>query len=222
LLEIRAVAFDVAETLMSIEPIRSRLVERGYAAELYDLWLTRAVRDGLALAAAGGYVPFGDISENALRDVTDHSVDDATLEYVLRGWEELPAHSDVAPALEFLTASGVRVVALTTGSADSIDRFLAHNNLSQHFEAVISCEEIGAWKPAASAYNYAAYRLQLPPENVALVAAHAWDCHGAKRAGLKTGWVGRLEGHYGATFDAPDVAADNLEEVVRGLLSRTD
>ena len=215
--EVRAVAFDVIETLMSLDPVRARLSECGYSSGMYDLWFARAVRDGMALGAAGGYQTFREVSANALRDVTDHSVDEATIEHVLRGWDELPAYPDVAPALKHLTARGIRVAGLTTGSAETISGFLAHNDLSRFFEAVISCEDIGTWKPAASAYRYAADRLHLPPENVALVAAHAWDCHGAKRAGLTTGWVSRLEGRYSATFDAPDVAGDDLEELVRRL-----
>jgi len=59
----------------------------------------------------------------------------------------------------------------------------------------------------------------VPPERMALVAAHDWDCHGAKRAGLTTGFVSRKSGGYGAPFAPPDVAADDLTEVVAGLLA---
>jgi len=51
------------------------------------------------------------------------------------------------------------------------------------------------------------------------VAAHDWDCHGAKRAGLTTGFVSRKSGGYGAPFAPPDVAGDDLTEVVAGLLA---
>lgn len=218
--EIRAVAFDVIETLMSLDPIHDRLSERGYSSGLFDLWFARAVRDGMALGAAGGYRSFQEVSVNALRDVTDHTVDDATIEHVLHGWDELPAYPDVEPAVQHLTASGIRIVGLTTGSAETIKTFLAHNDLGRYFETVISCETIGTWKPEAGVYRYAADRLHLAPEQVALLAAHAWDCHGAKRAGLTTGWVSRLEGRYSATFDPPDATGDDLEELVQHLLQR--
>lgn len=218
--KVRAVAFDVIETLMSLEPVRARLSECGYSSGLFDLWFARAVRDGMALGAAGGYRTFQEVSANALRDVTDHTVDDATVEHVLHGWGECSAYPDVAPALQQLTAAGVRVVGLTTGSAETIDAFVANNDLSRHVEAVVSCQSFGTWKPDARVYRHTAERLRLPPEQVALVAAHAWDCHGAKRAGLATGWVSRLEGHYSATFDPPDVTGDDLESVVRRLLQQ--
>lgn len=216
--KLQAVAFDIVETVMSLAPAPARLSERGYPAELFELWFARAVRDGMALGAAGGYRTFHDVSASALRDATGHTVDDATIEHVLGGWDRFPAHPDVEPALRVLTAAGIRVVGLTTGSADTINGFLAHNGLSGYFDAVLSCEDVGAWKPAPAVYHYAADWLGLPPEDVALVAAHAWDCHGAGRAGLRTGWVSRLEGHYSANFDPADATGDNLTDVVEQLL----
>jgi 2-haloacid dehalogenase len=83
---------------------------------------------------------------------------------------------------------------------------------------VISAEEAGTWKPPAPVYQYAAAVLGVKPPQLALVAAHAWDCHGAKRAGLVTGWVSRLERAYSPVFAAPDVAGADLTEVARRLL----
>jgi 2-haloacid dehalogenase len=51
------------------------------------------------------------------------------------------------------------------------------------------------------------------------VAVHAWDCHGAKRAGLTTGWASRLEGRYGSLFASADVTGADLTEVAGGLLA---
>jgi len=60
--------------------------------------------------------------------------------------------------------------------------------------------------------------LDVPPQWLALVAAHDWDCHGAKRAGLITGWVSRKSGGYGAPFEPPDVVGEDLTEVAAKLL----
>jgi 2-haloacid dehalogenase len=54
---------------------------------------------------------------------------------------------------------------------------------------------------------------------VALVAAHAWDTHGAHQAGLATGWVARLEDEFPAIYATPDVTGRDLVEVVSGLLA---
>ena len=69
-------------------------------------------------------------------------------------------------------------------------------------------------------YLYAAEVLAVPPDQLALVAAHDWDCHGAKRAGLTTGWVGRTAGaSFGQLFAPADVAGQNLTEVAAKLIA---
>jgi 2-haloacid dehalogenase len=52
-----------------------------------------------------------------------------------------------------------------------------------------------------------------------MVAVHASDTHGARRAGLTTGWASRREGARSPVFDPPDVVGRDLVEVVEGLLN---
>ena len=47
------VAFDVIETLMSLEPLRARLTDIGQPPALLEAWYTRTLRDGMALSATG-------------------------------------------------------------------------------------------------------------------------------------------------------------------------
>jgi 2-haloacid dehalogenase len=60
--------------------------------------------------------------------------------------------------------------------------------------------------------------LGVEPHRLELIAAHAWDCRGARRAGLVTGWVNRLEREYSPIFAPPDVTGADLTEVARDLL----
>jgi 2-haloacid dehalogenase len=108
---------------------------------------------------------------------------------------------------------------LTNGSAGTTAAFLARARLERYIERVISAAEAGSWKPPARVNHHAAAVLGLPPEQVALVAVHAWDCHGAKRAGLTTGWASRLEGRYGKLFAPADVSGADLTEVAHRLLA---
>ena len=63
------------------------------------------------------------------------------------------------------------------------------NGLS--WDAVISCEGIGKYKPLPEAYETAARFLQLKPEQVCMVACHNFDLDAAKRVGFKTAFVRR-------------------------------
>ena len=214
-----AVAFDVVETLMPLEPLAARFERAGLPRPALREWFTRLLLYGVGLSAAGDYVPFPDVAAEALRSVSGYRLADQDVEYVLAGFSELPAHPDAEPAMARLAGTGVRVCCLTNGSADTTAAFLARTGLERRVERVISVADVGSWKPPARVYHYAADVLGLPPDQVALVAVHAWDCHGAKRAGLTTGWASRLEGGYGSLFAPADVTGADLTEVADGLLA---
>lgn len=214
-----AVAFDVVQTLMSLEPLRARFEQVGQPGWLLELWFARLIGDGIGLSLAGDYRPFPEVAAAALREATRHQIDDAAAEHVLAGLAESPAYPDAAPAMATLTHAGMRMICLTNGTAAATAAFLDRVGLAGYIERVVSCEEVGSWKPPARVYTHAADLLGLPVARVALVAAHAWDCHGAHRAGMTTGWVSRLEGQYGQLYTPADVTGDTLVEVAEGLLA---
>jgi 2-haloacid dehalogenase len=213
------VAFDVIETLMSLEPLRGKLSEIGQPPHLLEAWYTRTVRDGMALSATGDYAAFTDVAEAALRGLVNYSVSDEQVAQVMAGFNDLPAFPDALPAITSLTEAGLRVACLTNGSAYLASSFVNRTGLGSGVERVISVEEVYRWKPAGVVYRYAAEVLNVPSDRLALVAAHDWDCHGAKRAGLTAGWVSRKSGGFGAPFAAPDVVGEDLTEVAAKLLA---
>ena len=107
---------------------------------------------------------------------------------------------------------------LTNGAAESTQQLLARAGLLGLVERTISIDEIGHWKPDRNVYLHAARASGVAPSRVALVAAHAWDTHGAKQAGLVTGWVQRHDKKVLEIFSAPDVRGATLTEVVDQLL----
>jgi 2-haloacid dehalogenase len=216
------VAFDVIETLASLEPLRARLTEAGQPPALLEAWYTRTLRDGMALSATGDFVPFADVAEAALRGLTNYTISDEQVAGVMAGWDELPAFPDALPAVTRLTEAGLRVACLTNGSAYLTSSFINRTGLGSLVDRVISVDEVYRWKPAGVVYLYAAEMLRVTPDRLALVAAHDWDCHGAKRAGLTTGWVSRKSGGFGAPFAPPDVAGEDLTEVAAKLLALED
>jgi len=213
------VAFDVIETLMSLEPLRARLTDIGQPPGLLEAWYTRTLRDGMALSATGDYVGFADVAEAALRGLAHYTISDEQVAHIMAGFSELPAFPDAQPAITSLTEAGLRVACLTNGSASVISSFIDRAGLGPAVDRVISVSEVYRWKPAGVVYLYAAEVLGVSPDRMALVAAHDWDCHGAKRAGLTTGWVSRKSGGFGAPFAAPDVVGEDLTEVAAKLLA---
>jgi 2-haloacid dehalogenase len=213
------VAFDVIDTLMSLEPLRTRLTDIGQPPGLLEAWYTRTLRDGMALSATGDYAGFTDMAEAALRGLTHYTISDEQVASVMAGFGDLPAFPDALPAVTRLAEAGLRVACLTNGSAYLASSFVNRTGLGSLVDRVISIEEVYRWKPAGVVYLYAASVMDVPPDRMALVAAHDWDCHGAKRAGLTTGWVSRKSGGFGAPFTPPDVTGEDLTEVAAKLLA---
>src|SRR2546422_921717 len=61
------VAFDVFETVVSLEPVRARIQDIGLAPESMPLIFARILRDGFALEAMGHAVPFRELAASTIR-----------------------------------------------------------------------------------------------------------------------------------------------------------
>jgi 2-haloacid dehalogenase len=112
-------------------------------------------------------------------------------------------HPDVADGIHALKRLGLRLITLSNGSASIARTLLAREELDGQFEAMLSVDDAPAWKPARSAYDYAANFCGVPPADMLLVAVHPWDIHGAAQAGLRTGWLNRDDAVYPDYFEAP-------------------
>ena len=214
---IDAVAFDVNETLFDIAGLGPHFEKAGLSPDLVPLWFARVLRDGFALTVLGEYRSFPDIGAEHLQRLRDGMSEDEARE-VLAGFPELDPHPDVEPALRRLREAGVRAVTLTNGTAAVTAKLLERAGLTSYVEATLSVDEVRRWKPAPEPYSYAARTLGVEPGRLALVAAHGWDVHGAKRAGLRTGYVTRLEGWLSPTFEEPDAMAETLDGVIEQLV----
>ncbi len=213
------VVFDVVETLISLEPLRQRFVEIGLHESTLERWFDRLLRDGMALTLAADDQPFAAVGEAALRVIGRGRLDDQQVRHVLDGFSELPAQPDVAPAMQVLADAGISMACLSNGARESTEAFLERSELAHHIDQVISAADVGRWKPLVDVYQHALERIDQPADRVALVAVHAFDCHGARAAGLTTGWASRLEHHYGEVFAPADVTGEDLVDVARQLVA---
>jgi 2-haloacid dehalogenase len=212
-------AFDGLETLFSLSALGPRLAEAGGDATVVEPWLTRLTRDGLALGLAGDWRTFHEVAKAALGSLLPAATD-AELEHVVSGLSELDAHPDSGPAMG-RAVQGARVLVLTNAGGPATCKLLERAGLDAFVEAVVSADDAGAWKPAADAYLHAAETTGVPPERLALVSAHPWDVHGARAAGLLTGWCNRTGSRFPAAFREADLEGPDLLEVIEGFLSFT-
>jgi 2-haloacid dehalogenase len=214
---------DVNETLSDLEPLRERVADVGAQRELLETWFASTLRDGIALTASGEYAGFLDVGRAVLRTLLTPvgqlsvPLQEAT-EHIVSGLAELPVHPDVAPGLRSLREAGVRVVTLTNGSAASAQGLLERAGLSEVVERNLDVAAVGRWKPHPFPYQHTCRTLGVAASDAVLIAAHPWDVHGAKRAGLRGAWVDRRGTPYPDVFARPDATADDLHSLVAQLL----
>ncbi|WP_019547447.1 haloacid dehalogenase type II [Streptomyces sulphureus] len=212
------VAFDLLETVLDLAPLRDRFSSAGLPAELVHPWFLRVQRDSMALVLAGGSPEFRRVARQALRTESGRAVPDEQADGLLDAFRTLPAHPDAEPALRRLTDAGFAVAGLTVGEAASTREALDRAGLAPFVDRIVTARQVGSWKPAPAVYHAAAEAMETTPERMAVVAVHAWDCHGATRAGCPTGWCSRLEGEFGEVFAPPDVTGGDLVRVADGLV----
>ena len=213
--------FDVNETLSDMEPMGQRFADVGAPVHLAKTWFAGLLRDGFALTAVGVSESFATIAAEGLRLVLggqplDRSTEDP-VQHVMDGFAGLPVHADVPNGIRGLADSGIRLVTLSNGSASVAEGLLDRAGIRDHFEALLSVEDAGLWKPAARAYAYALERSGVDPMDAMLVAVHPWDIDGAARAGLATAWINRTGGPFPDYFRAPDLQVRSLTELADEL-----
>jgi len=175
------------------------------------------LRDAFALSASGVFHTFPDIAKGTLA-VLLHSLgreaDETMLKEILGVFPQLPAHSDVKPALEQVRHSDCQAVLLSNGSRANTEKLVGDNGIEHLVDDIISVDDFNIWKPQTELYRQAALKHSCAPENALLIAAHAWDVHGAIRAGFHGIWIQRHESLYHPLMGSPDEQVTNLVDAV--------
>jgi 2-haloacid dehalogenase len=215
------IVFDVNETLSDMSPLGRRFEDIGAPAHLAKTWFAGLLRDGFALTTVGASEPFARIAAEALRVALDglslnRGVGDA-VQHVMEGFATLDVHPDVPDGVRALHDLGIRLVTLSNGSASVAEALFDRAGIRSDFEALLSVEDAGVWKPATAAYAHALDTCGVDPREAMLVAVHPWDIDGAARAGLATAWVNRADGHYPEYFSAPDLSPRSLTDLAEQL-----
>jgi 2-haloalkanoic acid dehalogenase type II len=180
--------------------------EGGAAAFLYDLALRngesepppgRALRErweSIQFALVqGDYRPYREILAESLRTwmeergYTWSAEEGQALLRSMCSWQPFP---DTRPALERARAAGLRLAIVSNTDRDIITHTLRH--LGVRFDAVITAEDVGAYKPADAVFDYALGTLETDPREILHVAfGFKYDIGPAARHGMQTAWVNR-------------------------------
>jgi 2-haloacid dehalogenase len=231
----QAVVFDVFGTLVDWHSsIAAHAVGVGDRAgvELDGGRLATLWREQYAPSLAtviSGQRPWGTFDElhrDSLPGVLDTlgvTLDERSREQLVSGWRRLAPWPEVPRALARLRER-LPVATLSNGQVRLLVDLSRSAGLS--FDAVLSAELFGTYKPDRAVYLGAARLLECAPERVMLIACHGWDLSGAREAGLSTGHVARPWewGSDSTPAETPeaDLTGGDLDELVDRLVAVLD
>ncbi len=218
----RLLVFDVNETLFGLDPVASALASVGLDPSHLELWFARVLRDGFAVALAGGLATFPDLARHHVRVLAEQRglvVDDDAIDGVIAAFQEVEPHEDVPAGLQRAHDAGLQVVTLTNGTVEVTRSFLERAGLDGYVDRVVDVTTAGRWKPAPEPYLEVCATAGVEVSQAAMVAAHPWDVQGAMAAGMVGAYVDRHEVSWPPFLDPPPVRGPGLDAVVEALLA---
>ncbi len=129
--------------------------------------------------------------------------------------EKLRPFPEVPAALARLQTR-YRLVVLSNGDPDMLETAKQHHKVP--FDQVISVAAAGSFKPHVATYQKAAELAGVPMEAVLFVANHAFDCIGAKAAGMRTAFIDRRGRPFGITPHQPDIMVPSMTALADGMV----
>jgi len=226
LADVRAIAFDLDNTLWDVEPVLMRAEARLYAwlearcpritgaLSLADM---RAAREALARAEPHNAHDFTYLRTAALAaHAREHGYAEAiaheAFEVFLAARCEVTLYPDVPAALARL-ARRFPLATLSNGNAD-----LARVGLTAHFVLSLNARQIGAAKPDPRCFARLAEELALPAHAIAYVGDDPFlDVAAARAAGFASVWVSRRAHEWPAELPGADLTVTDLGALAEAL-----
>ena len=205
----RALVFDAYGTLFDVHSVAQRCESfwPGAGTQLSQLWRAKQLEWTWQRSLMRRYVPFSQVTRDALAHACAAlrlALDAEKSDRLMRDLLALALYPDARVALDALRSAGCRLAILTNGSRDMIEPLVAHSELA--FDAVISVDEVGVFKPAPEVYALAVKRLGVAAGETGFVSSNCWDALGAKSFGFRVWWINRT----GAPLDRLDCEPDGI------------
>ena len=158
------------------------------------------------------------IGERAVAHVMDRAGISYTrheVSYLVGEIEKLKPFPEVPAALDRLRTK-YKLVVLSNGDPDMLETAKQYHKVP--FDRIISVAEANSFKPHVATYTKAAELVGLPPDRILFVANHAFDCIGAKSAGMRTAFIDRRSRPFGETPHQPDILVPTMNDLADAIL----
>lgn len=219
-------AFDVYGTLINTQGVLSLLNDMiGHTAQAFsNTWREKQLEYSFRRGLMHNYVPFSLSTQQALDySCKAHNValsHDQKFE-LLKLYKCLPCFDDVNTGLKSLKVQGYRLFAFSNGEKATVTKLLTNAGIAEHFEDVVSAEDIKTFKPNPAVYSHLLDKTGSSTSDTWLVSSNSFDVIGARSFGMHAAWIKRSET---AIFDPwesqPTTIANDLLDLKTKLASR--
>jgi 2-haloacid dehalogenase len=183
--------------------------------KLAALWRDKQLQYTWLRAVQGRHADFWQVTSDAL----DFTLETLALEKpglrdrLMNLYLTLEPFPEVPDVLERLKRSGLRTAILSNGSPQMLDAVVRASGLSAHFDAVLSVEAVGVYKPHPKVYQLAVDRLGIPAAGIAFQSSNAWDAYAASAFGMQVVWCNRYGQRPERLPGKPDRTVQSLAEL---------
>jgi 2-haloacid dehalogenase len=164
------------------------------------------------------HTPYREIGHRAVAHVMDRAGIQYTrdeVRYLVGEIEKLKPFPEVPEALARLRTR-YRLVVLSNGDPDMLETAKQYHKIP--FDQVISVAAANSFKPHVATYTKAAELCGLGLDQILFVANHAFDCIGAKAAGMRTAFIDRRRRPFGETPYQPDILVPTMKDLADAIV----
>ncbi len=202
--------FDFASAARACPDVPPEAIER-----LSALWRDKQLQYTWLRAAQGRHADFLQVTADAL-DFTLETLAltrSALRERLLDLYLRLSPFPEVPETLARVRAAGLATAILSNGTPAMLAAAVGAAGLNDLFDAVLSVEEVGAFKPDPRVYQLAVDRLGTPAASIAFVSSNGWDAHAASAFGMQVVWCNRYGQRRERLPGAPDREITTLADL---------
>jgi putative hydrolase of the HAD superfamily len=225
-LKVRAICFDLDNTLWDVWPVIIRAEQRMYdfLAQRYPrvvasltVEMMRAAREQTAAAHPQMAHDFTFLRKQTLREHAREfgyaeAMAEEAFDAFIQARNEVDLYDDVLPALTELRAR-YRLFTASNGNADLVKIGLAH-----FFERTVAARHVGALKPDPAIFHKVIEGTDLQPAEVVYVGDDPHlDVAGARGAGMQAIWIDRQGVQWPAEIAPPAHTIRSLKELAELL-----
>jgi len=214
---IRACVFDAYGTLFDFASAAASCADvlGDRAPRLTALWRDKQLQYAWLRSLQGRHADFWQVTGDALDfAMAAMGLANAALrQRLMRLYLTLAPFPDAADALHRLRSAGMAMAILSNGSPAMLAPVVEAAGFAGLFDAVISVEEAGVYKPHPSVYRLAADRLGVPADAIAFLSSNGWDAFAAAAFGMRAIWCNRYDQPKERLPGAPEREIRSLAEL---------